>query len=237
MLLMTLIVLHVNLGKYLSTSWAARPYSCLPACPLAHMPACLPACLPTCPLTCPLACAYMPACLPAHPQACLPACPHARLPARLPVLTCLLACLPAHMPAYLDLYNASKISIHQIQIQFLNINQEFQKFFTDCLFVRLPYVIMKHLPYVVSKCLRRYLPSVYMNFQHFKVSFLSSKCLFRFFPRSTDFPSLPLLLAGHESNGLCPDPLAGPRSCQRAPRWVQRCARFWWLTCHFGERT
>ena len=41
----------------------------------------------------------------------------------------------------MDLYNASKISIHQIQIQFLNINQEFQKFSTDCLFVRLPYVV------------------------------------------------------------------------------------------------
>ena len=51
----------------------------------------------------------------------------------------------------MDLYNASKISIHQIQIQFLNINQEFQKFFYKFVFrtsaVR---VLMKHLPYVVS---------------------------------------------------------------------------------------
>jgi hypothetical protein len=32
--------------------------------------------------------------------------------------------------------------LHQIQIQFLNMNQVFQKIFTDCLFVRLPYVVM-----------------------------------------------------------------------------------------------
>ncbi len=137
----------------------------------------------------------------------------------------------------MDLYNASKISIHQIQIQFLNINQEFQKIFTDCLFVRLPYVVMKHLPYVVSKCLRRYLPSVHVKFQHFKVSFLSSKCLFWFFPRSADFAGLSFFLPGLKSNGLRPDPLAGPRSCQRTPRWIQRCTRLWRLTCHFGERT
>jgi hypothetical protein len=128
----------------------------------------------------------------------------------------------------MDLYNASKISTHQIQILFLYINQEFSKIFTNCLFV--------HLLYVVKKCLRRYLPSVYVKFQHFKVSFLSSKCLFRIFPRSTDFSGLSLFLPGLESNGLRPDPLAGPRSCQRAPRWIQRCTRLWRLTCHFGER-
>jgi hypothetical protein len=49
--------------------------------------------------------------------------------------------------------------------------------------------------------------------------------------------SILLFFPGLESNGLCSDPLAGPRSCQRAPQWVQRCTRFWWLTCHFGERT
>ncbi len=75
------------------------------------------------------------------------------------------------------------------------------------------------------------------HFSIFRVSFLSSKCLFRFFPRSTDFPRFLLLLPGLESNGFRPDPLAGPRSCQRAPRWIQRCTRLWRLTCHFGKRT
>jgi hypothetical protein len=31
--------------------------------------------------------------------------------------------------------------LHQIQIQFLNMNQVFQKFFTNLSFVRLPYVV------------------------------------------------------------------------------------------------
>ncbi len=75
------------------------------------------------------------------------------------------------------------------------------------------------------------------TFTGLKVSFLSSKCLFQILPWSTDISGLSLLFPGLESNSLHPESLAGPWSCQRAPRWIQRCTRFWWLTCHFGKRT
>jgi hypothetical protein len=50
----------------------------------------------------------------------------------------------------MDLYNASKFSTSNSN-HFLNINQEFQKNFHRLSLVRLPYMLMKHLPYVVSK--------------------------------------------------------------------------------------
>ena len=135
--------------------------------------------------------------------------------------------------------------LHQIQIQFLNINQVVQKisqivFSTSA--VRCNEHICRTLfQNVCRTCFRNICGAICrqckQHFNRLKVPFLSSKCLFRFFPRSTDFPGLSLLLPGLESNGFRPDPLAGPRSCQRAPRWIQRCTRLWMLTCHFGKRT
>ena len=145
--------------------------------------------------------------------------------------------LPIYNYLLMDLYNASKISIHQIQIQFLNINQEFSKFFTDCLSYVCRTCLTKHLPYVFRNVCSAICHQCKWFFTVFKVSFLSSKCLSWFFSRSTDFPGRSFLFTGLESNGLRPDPLAGPRSCQRAPRWIQRCTRLWRLTCHFGKRT
>ena len=146
----------------------------------------------------------------------------------------------------MDLYNASKIFYIKFEFRFLNINQVFQKFSQICL----SYICctcfnetsaVRCFKIVCRTCFRNICGAICRqckrNFKVLRVSFLSSKCLFRIFPRSTDFPCLSLLLAGLESNCLRPDPLAGPRSCQRAPRWIQRCARLWRLTCHFGERT
>ncbi len=137
----------------------------------------------------------------------------------------------------MDLYNASKFSTSNSN-HFLNINQEFQKFFHRLSFVRLPYVVTKRIcPTLFRNVCGAICRQCKQNLKVLKVSFLSSKCLFWIFPRSTDFPSFSLFLPGLEPNGLRPDPLAGPRSCQRAPRWIQRCARLWRLTCHFGKRT
>ena len=61
--------------------------------------------------------------------------------------------------------------LHQIQIQFLNINQVFQKNFTDCLSYVCRTCLTKHLLYVFQKYLRRYLPSVYTTFHSFKSVF------------------------------------------------------------------
>ena len=145
----------------------------------------------------------------------------------------------------MDLYKLQKISTSNSKL-FLIINQVFQKisqivFSTSA--VRCNEHICRTLfRNVCRTCFRTICGAICrqckQNFTVLKVSFLSSKCLFRIFPRSTDFAGLSLLLPGLKSNGLRPDPLAGPRSCQRAPRWIKRCARLWFrLTCHFGERT
>ena len=144
----------------------------------------------------------------------------------------------------MDLYELQKISTSNSN-HFLIINQVFQKvsqivFCTSA--VRgneTSAVRCFEMSAVRVSEISAALSAVSVNeiFKFLKVSFLSSKCLFRIFPRSTDFAGLSLFLSGLESNGLRPDPLAGPRSCQRAPRWIQRCTRLWRLTCHFGERT
>jgi hypothetical protein len=144
----------------------------------------------------------------------------------------------------MDLYKLQKISTSNSKLSYNKPG--ISKNFHRLSLVRLPYVFNKtsavrclEMSAVRVSEISAALSAVGVNkiYNILKVSVLSSKCLFWFFPRSTDFSGLSLLLSGLKSNGFRPDPLAGPRSCQRAPRWIQRCTRFWWLTCHFGERT
>ena len=154
--------------------------------------------------------------------------------------------LPIYNYLLMDLYKLRKNFYIKFKFSFLIWTRFFKKF-SQIVFrtsavrgneIFLPYVFKKLSAVRVSE-ISTALSAVGVNeiFSILKVSVLSSKCLFRIFPRSTDFPGLSFLFTGLESNGLRPDPLAGPRSCQRAPRWIQRCTRLWRLTCHFGKRT
>ncbi len=111
----------------------------------------------------------------------------------------------------MDLYKLQKISASNSK-PFYIINQVFSKF------SQIVFCTSAICCYKKSAALSAVSVNGIVNIS--KLPFLSSKCLFGFFPQLSYFSGLSHLLTGLELNGFCPDPLTGPRSRQRAPRWV-----------------